>query len=284
MRPGPRSRPSPARPPAPGARTRPRSAAPAPRRSRPARSSRLSNARHGSVHSSPPTQRDGPGCLRHGAGSYGCRTHGQLASAHSPGRAYPPVAFRPSHRRDGGEMTVKRVGIVGSGIMGSGIAEVAAKAGFEVVLRSRAQAPPTRWSPGSRSRWPSRSIGASSKPTSATRCSAGSRAVTDLGELADCDLVHRVDRRRPRRQEAPLHRARPHLPRAHDPRDQHVDAAGRRDGDEHRPARQGVRHPLLQPRADDGARRGRARDHVERRDDRRRPPRSPRRAARTRCR
>jgi 3-hydroxybutyryl-CoA dehydrogenase len=37
-------------------------------------------------------------------------------------------------------MTVKRVGIVGSGIMGSGIAETAAKAGFEVVLRSRQQA------------------------------------------------------------------------------------------------------------------------------------------------
>ena len=36
-------------------------------------------------------------------------------------------------------MEVKRVGIVGSGIMGAGVAEVAAKAGFEVVLRSRAQ-------------------------------------------------------------------------------------------------------------------------------------------------
>ena len=36
-------------------------------------------------------------------------------------------------------MTVKRVGIVGSGIMGSGIAEVAGKAGFEVSLRSRQQ-------------------------------------------------------------------------------------------------------------------------------------------------
>jgi len=32
---------------------------------------------------------------------------------------------------------ISRVGIVGSGIMGSGIAEVAAKAGFEVILRSR---------------------------------------------------------------------------------------------------------------------------------------------------
>jgi len=36
-------------------------------------------------------------------------------------------------------MTVKKVGIVGSGIMGAGIAETAAKAGFEVVLRSRQQ-------------------------------------------------------------------------------------------------------------------------------------------------
>src|SRR3954452_8206686 len=36
-------------------------------------------------------------------------------------------------------MAIKRVGIVGSGIMGSGMAEVAASNGFEVVLRSREQ-------------------------------------------------------------------------------------------------------------------------------------------------
>jgi 3-hydroxybutyryl-CoA dehydrogenase len=36
-------------------------------------------------------------------------------------------------------MTVTRVGIVGSGIMGSGIAEVAAATGHQVVLRSRSQ-------------------------------------------------------------------------------------------------------------------------------------------------
>jgi 3-hydroxybutyryl-CoA dehydrogenase len=36
-------------------------------------------------------------------------------------------------------MAIYRLGIVGSGIMGSGIAEVAAKAGFDVVLRSRHQ-------------------------------------------------------------------------------------------------------------------------------------------------
>ena len=37
-------------------------------------------------------------------------------------------------------MSITRVGIVGSGIMGSGIAEVAAASGHEVVLRSRSQA------------------------------------------------------------------------------------------------------------------------------------------------
>jgi 3-hydroxybutyryl-CoA dehydrogenase len=36
-------------------------------------------------------------------------------------------------------MAIERLGVVGSGIMGSGIAEVAAKAGIEVVLRSRKQ-------------------------------------------------------------------------------------------------------------------------------------------------
>ena len=36
-------------------------------------------------------------------------------------------------------MSIKRVGIVGSGIMGSGIAETMAVHGIEVVLRSRAQ-------------------------------------------------------------------------------------------------------------------------------------------------
>jgi 3-hydroxybutyryl-CoA dehydrogenase len=34
-------------------------------------------------------------------------------------------------------MAIKRLGVVGSGIMGSGIAECASKTGHEVVLRSR---------------------------------------------------------------------------------------------------------------------------------------------------
>jgi 3-hydroxybutyryl-CoA dehydrogenase len=47
------------------------------------------------------------------------------------GHTYCPVTSVP--------MSIKRVGIVGSGIMGAGIAETAAISGFEVVLRSRNQ-------------------------------------------------------------------------------------------------------------------------------------------------
>jgi 3-hydroxybutyryl-CoA dehydrogenase len=37
-------------------------------------------------------------------------------------------------------MSISKLAVVGSGIMGSGIAEVAAKSGIEVILRSRQQA------------------------------------------------------------------------------------------------------------------------------------------------
>ncbi|MEI8148911.1 MAG: 3-hydroxyacyl-CoA dehydrogenase NAD-binding domain-containing protein, partial [Actinomycetes bacterium] len=37
-------------------------------------------------------------------------------------------------------MTFSQIGVIGSGIMGSGIAEVAATAGATVILRSRSQA------------------------------------------------------------------------------------------------------------------------------------------------
>src|SRR5436853_594132 len=86
-------------------------------------------------------------------------------------------------------MSVKRVGIVGSGIMGSGIAEVAAKAGIEVVLRSRAQSTADAMVAGlekSLAKQVERGkLEAAERDTVLGRV----RAVTDLGELADCDLV-----------------------------------------------------------------------------------------------
>ncbi|MHB8438701.1 MAG: 3-hydroxyacyl-CoA dehydrogenase family protein [Acidimicrobiales bacterium] len=86
-------------------------------------------------------------------------------------------------------MSIKRVGIVGSGIMGSGIAESAATHGFEVVLRSRSQSTADAMLAAME-----KSLGRQvdkEKITAAERDAAMSRvtAVADLGELAGCDLV-----------------------------------------------------------------------------------------------
>jgi 3-hydroxybutyryl-CoA dehydrogenase len=86
-------------------------------------------------------------------------------------------------------MAVKRFGIVGSGIMGSGIAEVAAKAGVEVILRSRSQTTADAMIAGlekSLARQVDKGrLEAAERDTLLGRV----RAVTDLGEFADCDLV-----------------------------------------------------------------------------------------------
>jgi 3-hydroxybutyryl-CoA dehydrogenase len=84
---------------------------------------------------------------------------------------------------------VKRVGVVGSGIMGAGVAEVAAKAGFEVVVRSRAQGSADALLAGLE-----KSLG---KQVEKGRLDDAERqailarlsVTTDLGGLADCDLV-----------------------------------------------------------------------------------------------
>jgi 3-hydroxybutyryl-CoA dehydrogenase len=86
-------------------------------------------------------------------------------------------------------MSIKRVGIVGSGIMGSGIAETAAVRGFEVVLRSRAQGTADAMVAGM-----AKSLAKQvdkGKVEAAERDAAMGRvtAVSDLSELAGCDLV-----------------------------------------------------------------------------------------------
>ena len=86
-------------------------------------------------------------------------------------------------------MTVKRVGVVGSGIMGSGVAEVAAKAGFEVVLRSRAQASADAMVAGLEKSLAKQVDRGKLEDAERTVVLGRVRAVSDLGELAECDLV-----------------------------------------------------------------------------------------------
>ncbi|MDQ1374282.1 MAG: 3-hydroxybutyryl-CoA dehydrogenase [Actinomycetota bacterium] len=86
-------------------------------------------------------------------------------------------------------MTVKRVGIVGSGTMGAGIAEVAAKTGHEVVLRSRQQETADRMLASlEKSLAKQVDKGRISAEDSAAALGRVT-ATSDLGELAGCDLV-----------------------------------------------------------------------------------------------
>jgi 3-hydroxybutyryl-CoA dehydrogenase len=86
-------------------------------------------------------------------------------------------------------MAVKRVGIVGSGIMGSGIAEVAAKSGFEVVLRSRAQQTADAMVAGLEKSLAKQVERGKLEEADRDATLGRVRAVADLGELSECDLV-----------------------------------------------------------------------------------------------
>jgi 3-hydroxybutyryl-CoA dehydrogenase len=86
-------------------------------------------------------------------------------------------------------MTIKRVGVVGSGIMGAGIVECAARAGYEVVLRSRRLETAEAMLAGLE-----KSL---AKQVDKGKLSAEDRDATlalvtvtaELGELSTCDLV-----------------------------------------------------------------------------------------------
>jgi 3-hydroxybutyryl-CoA dehydrogenase len=86
-------------------------------------------------------------------------------------------------------MTIKRVGIVGSGIMGSGIAEVAAKAGADVVLRSRQQATADAMVAALEKSLTKQVDRGKLEQAEATAILGRVTATSSLNDLADCDLV-----------------------------------------------------------------------------------------------
>ncbi|MFZ4720855.1 MAG: 3-hydroxyacyl-CoA dehydrogenase family protein [Ilumatobacteraceae bacterium] len=84
---------------------------------------------------------------------------------------------------------IKKVGILGSGIMGSGLAEVAARAGYDVVVRSRSQASADAMV-ASIDKGFVRAI-EKGRATEEERAAVLGRiqATDHLGAVADCDLV-----------------------------------------------------------------------------------------------
>jgi 3-hydroxybutyryl-CoA dehydrogenase len=86
-------------------------------------------------------------------------------------------------------MAIKRIGVVGSGIMGSGVAEVAAGSGFEVVLRSRSQEGADAMLSGLDASLVRHVKKGRLEETEAAEIRSRVGAVTHLAELAACDLV-----------------------------------------------------------------------------------------------
>src|SRR4029079_4424958 len=121
-------------------------------------------------------QRDRTGSLLHGSDPTGA------SPGTTPGRIGIP-AGNLAPFRGGASMAIKRVGIVGSGIMGSGVAEVAAKAGIEVVLRSRAQATADAMVAGLEKSLAKQVERGKLEESDRDAVLGRVRAVTDLGEL-----------------------------------------------------------------------------------------------------
>jgi 3-hydroxybutyryl-CoA dehydrogenase len=86
-------------------------------------------------------------------------------------------------------MAVEKVGIVGSGIMGSGVAEVAARAGITVVLRSRKQETADAMVAGLERSLAKQVERGTLEESEAAAVSGRVSATADLEALSDCDLV-----------------------------------------------------------------------------------------------
>jgi 3-hydroxybutyryl-CoA dehydrogenase len=86
-------------------------------------------------------------------------------------------------------MAIERVGIVGSGIMGSGIAEVAAKAGSTVVLRSRKQESADAMVAALGTSLAKQVSRGKLDEAEADAMQGRVSATADLEALADCDMV-----------------------------------------------------------------------------------------------
>jgi 3-hydroxybutyryl-CoA dehydrogenase len=84
---------------------------------------------------------------------------------------------------------IQRVGIVGSGIMGSGLAEVTARAGFDVVVRSRTRAGAEAVVAGVQASLQRQVDKGRLEPDDAAATVRRLNATDHLGRLADCDLV-----------------------------------------------------------------------------------------------
>ena len=150
-------------------------------------------------------------------------------------------------------MEIKKVGVLGAGLMGHGIAQVAAQSGYDVVVREVDQATLDKGL-GKIEKQLGRAVEKGKlEQSDADEVRGRIQGTLDYADLADCDLVieaitEDLDMKLEMWRELDEHRqGRRHL------RHEHVVAAGDRPGRRHRAARPLHRPPLLQPGAGDEA-------------------------------
>ncbi len=107
----------------------------------------------------------------------------------SNGDTTPTSASDSQPGQQPGLRQLRQIGIIGSGIMGSGLAEVAARAGYDVILRSRSQDSADAMM-SSLNKSMARHVN-KERMTQAEADSVTARVstCTDLADLASCDLV-----------------------------------------------------------------------------------------------
>ena len=192
-----------------------------------------------------------------------------------PGRGHERL-HREARAEFQGPVTVARIGILGAGTMGTGIAQVAALGGYrDAALRRRSRRPPRG---GAIRLGEALAKGVERGRWSEDEAEAAADRVQPapaIAELAGCDLViEAAPEERGAEARAVRRRGRGLRPGG-DPRHQHLLAAGRRDRRRGAPPRARGRDALLQPAGADEAGRGGRRARAPRSARWRRRPRSP---------
>ena len=128
---------------------------------------------------------------------------------------------------------MKSVGVLGAGLMGAGIAQVAAQSGFDTRVREVSDALCQRAKAGIEKQM-NKAI-EKGKLTAEQRDAAMARLsfTTAVKDLKDCDIVIEAVVEDLDAQERDVEGARRPLPAAHDLRLQHLDPHDRRDGRGH---------------------------------------------------